>query len=406
MRSARGVARLLAGLTLVASLWLPACEEDSAVFGPLDDQAPPVVSITGASQSGDTLVTTVKAEDFIHVAFVVTELRSTSQFTTIITAAGDTLTLGRLLAVDTSRFIGRVQTATVNTTFFTGFTQATPVDIRAVAQDAQGNEAVDVARILVGGGPGGGLGGPQVVITSPLANQTVRDNTLIRVGVQASDPTGLAQLNVVLTGLTPPTIPAADTTRFTQFRTSVDTLLDFFIPQGSLGQLTITAEAINLNTISGFAQITVNVAQVVSGDTIPPIVSMLVTGGVQRRQDEPPRMESDDSLVMNLVAQDQETAITRMGVTLVVTNQRAGGAATATVTQEQTFSPAISGTVPFRFTLTPNSLPAAVFTDDDIPDTLFFEITGWAFDAASPSPNCGATVDPEGSANIKFEVQH
>ncbi len=399
MRSARGVARLVAGLVLVASLWLPACDEDSAVFGPLDDQAAPVVSITGASQSGDTLVTTVKAEDFIHVAFVVTELRSTSQFTTIITANGDTIILGRLLAVDTSKFIGRVQSATVNTTFFTGFTQATPVDIRAVAQDAQGNEAVDVARILVGGGPGGGLGGPQVVITSPLANQTVRDNTLIRVGVQASDPTGLAQLNVVLTGLTPPTIPAADTTRFTQFRTSVDTLLDFFIPQGSLGQLTITAEAINLNTISGFAQITVNVAQVVSGDTIPPIVSMLVTGGVQRRTDEPPRMESDDSLIMNLVAQDQETAVTRMGVTLVVTNRRPGGATTATVTLEQNFSPAISGTVPFGFTLTPNSLPPVVFTEDDIPDTLFFEITGWAFDAASPTPNCGATVDPEGSAN-------
>ncbi len=231
MRSARGVARLLAGVAVLGFLGLVGCEEDSSVFGPLDDQAPPVVSITGASQSGDTLVVTVKAEDFIHVAFVVTELRSTSEFTTVITATGDTLTLGRLLAVDTSRFIGRAQSATVITTFFTGFTQATPVDIRAVAQDAQGNEAVDVARILVGGG----LGGPQVVITLALANQTVRDNTVIRVGVQASDPTGLAQLNVVLSGLAQATIPAAETTRFAQFTTNVDTLLDFFIPQGAPG---------------------------------------------------------------------------------------------------------------------------------------------------------------------------
>ncbi len=123
---------------------------------------------------------------------------------------------------------------------------------------------------------------------------------------------------------------------------------------------------------------------------------MLVTGGVQRRTDEPPRMESDDSQIMSLVAQDQETAITWMGVTLAVLNEKPGGPATATVSQEQNFSPAISGSVPFRFTLTPNSLPAAVFTEDDIPDTLFFEITGWAFDAASPAANCGATVDPEG----------
>jgi hypothetical protein len=382
----------------VTVLLMAGCDEEDSVFGPLEDTTPPVVSITDASQSGDTLKLTVKAEDFISVVSVVTELRRTDQFETIITVDGDTVVLGRLLAVDSTSFAGRVQSATVNSIFFTSFTQATEVEIRAIAVDAQGNEATDAARIIVGGGPGGALGGPVVSITSPLPNQTVRDNTLIRVGVQASDPTGLAQLNVLLTGVSPPSVPAADTIRFAQFRTDVDTLLDFFIPQGALGQLTITAEAINLNTISAFAQITVTVAVEVPDDTIPPVVSMLVSGGVQRRQDEPLRMESDDSLLIDLVGSDQESAITRMGVTIVVRNDRPGGSVTQTIFLDSIFSPAISGTVPVTFAVVPDNLPAAVFTQADVPDTLFFEMTGWAFDAADPTPNCGATVDPEGSS--------
>ncbi len=399
MGSARSLARLSLVTIALAIFGVAACEEDDAVFGPLDDQVPPTVSITGATQSADTLVVTVLAEDFISVASVVTELRRTDVFETVITADGDTVVLGRLLAVDTTNFSGRTVSAEVRTTFFVPFQTATAVGIRAVAIDASGNLATKEATIIVGGGPGGGVGGPSIVITSPLPDQTVRDNTLIRVGVQARDPTGLAQINVVLTGLNPPTVPPADTIRFADFRTDADTLLDFFIPQGSLGTLTITAEAINLNTISAFAQITVNVSQTVAGDTIRPIVSMLVSGGVQRRGDEPPRMEVDDSLRFNLVALDQETAITRAGVTIVVTNERAGGPATQTVFLDSVFNPAVSGTVPLTLSLVPQDLPPSVFSESDVPDTLFFQVTGWAFDAADPNRNCGATVDPLGSPN-------
>jgi len=400
MRSARGWARLLTGTLAVAVLGLAACEEDDAVFGPLDDGVPPTVSITNVQGGGDTLRVNVEAEDFISVSFVVTELRRTDVFETIVTPEGDTLVLGRLLAVDTARTSGRVTSFNVETTFLTGFSQPTVIDIRAVAVDAQGNEGFDLSRVLVGGGgTGGTLGGPQVEITSPLAGSTVRANTLVRVGVRASDPTGLQQLNVVLSGITPAPQPPADTIRFSQFRTDVDTLLDFFVPQGASGPLTITAEAINLNTISGFAQITVTVAQQVSNDTIRPTVSMLVTGGVQRRTDEPPRMEIDDSLLFNIVASDNETAITRVGVTVSVLNQTATGAATQTITLDSVMTTAISGTVPVTFAITPGSLPASVFSATDIPDTLFFDVTAWAFDAASPTGNCGATVDPQGTPN-------
>jgi hypothetical protein len=382
----------------VAVLGLAACEEDDSLYGPLVDTAPPVVSISGAETAADTLITTVDAEDFIALAFVVTELRRTDQFETVITAEGDTIVLGRLIAVDTTRFVGRTVQATVSTTFYTGFTNPTNVQIRAVAVDSQDNEATASAVVTVGGGPGGPTGAPTISIYSPLPNSTVRDNTLIRVGIRASDPSGLQQLNVVLTNpaATPPAIPAADTIRFAVFRTDVDTLLDFFIPEGALGTLTITAEAINLNTLSALAQIEVTVATEAPDDTNPPIVSMLVTGGTQRRQDEPPRMEVDDSLLFNIVALDQETAITRVGVTMIVRNDRTSGTVIDTIFVDSVMSTAISGTVPVAFALRPLDLPAAVFTEADIPDTLFFELTGWAFDAATP-PNCGATVDPEGS---------
>ncbi|NIR46539.1 MAG: hypothetical protein GWN99_19015 [Gemmatimonadetes bacterium] len=395
MRSARGWARLLFGMIAVTAIGMTACEEDDAVFTPLVDETPPVVSVTNVQSLTDTLIVTVEAEDFIGISQVVTELRRTDQFEQIITADGDTIVLGRLLTTDTARTAGQVTTFTVTTTFTVPFTTPTEIEIRAVAIDTQGNIATTSVLAIVGGGTGGGgLGSPTVSIFSPAPGSTVRDNTIIRVGIRASDPTGLAQLNVNLDGA----VTLADTIRFTQFRTDVDTLLDFFVPAGTTGEVTITAEAINLNTISAFATITVNVAAVVSDDQIPPSVSMLVTGGVERRTDEPLRMESDDSLLFNLTATDNETAITQMGVSVLVTNKRSTGDATATVSLDTTFATAISGTVPFTFALRPLDLPATVFTLDDIPDTLFMEVTGWALDAAA-TPNCGATVDPTGSAS-------
>jgi len=402
MRSTRRWARLLAGMMAATVLVIAACDDEgSQLLEPLVDEVPPVVNILNAAQSADTLTTNVQAEDFISLAWVATELRRTDQFETVVTPEGDTLTLGRLIAADTFFFAGRVQDATVTTRFFVFFTQATPVQVRAVASDAQDNLGTSTKTILVGGsGPGGDISGPSVAITSPLPNQTVRENTVIRVGVSASDPTGLAQLNVSLTGIDqPPDLPAGDTIRFSDFRTDVDTLLDFFIPQGALGQLTITAEAINLNTLSAFAQITVTVAAEVPGDSISPVVSMFVSGGVFRRQDEPARMEADDSLWIDLTASDGESAVTRMGVTVAIRNRTTTGEVSDTILLDRVFTPAVSGTAPVRFSIVPEDLPATVFSSTNVPDTLFFNITGWAFDAASPTQNCGATVDVNGSAS-------
>ncbi|MEE8521410.1 MAG: hypothetical protein V3S83_08625, partial [Gemmatimonadota bacterium] len=302
MLSARGWARLMAGAMSLAVLGIVGCEEEDAAFGPFVDDVPPTVSIVDVQEVEPFTDITVRAEDFIAVSVVITEIRDPNRLVAEITPAGDTLVLGFLLGVDTTRFSGRNTDVTVISKFQTFFTQPTLVTIRAKGIDAQLNEAVTEATIILAGGgtTGGGLGFPVVSIFSPLSGQTVRDNTLIRVGVLASDATGLAQLNVLLTGVV--TQPQADTIRFAVFRTDVDTLLDFFIPSGNLGTLTITAEAINLNSISAFASISVTVAQVVTGDTIPPVVSMVVSGGVQRRLAEAARMEADDSLIVDVVA--------------------------------------------------------------------------------------------------------
>jgi hypothetical protein len=177
------------GTMAVAVLGLAACEEDDAVYGPLVDTAPPVVSITNAQTAGDTLTTTVDAEDFIALAFVVTELRRTDQFETVITAAGDTIVLGRLIAVDTTRFAGRTVQASVSVTFFTGLTNPTDVQIRAIAVDSQDNEASATAVVTVGGGPGGPLGAPTISIYSPLPNSTVREPTPPRIHRPSPRPT-------------------------------------------------------------------------------------------------------------------------------------------------------------------------------------------------------------------------
>ncbi|MDP2576909.1 MAG: hypothetical protein Q8W48_04310, partial [Candidatus Palauibacterales bacterium] len=399
MLSARGWARLMAGAMSLAVLGIVGCEEEDAAFGPFVDDVPPTVSIVDVQEVEPFTDITVRAEDFIAVSVVITEIRDPNRLVAEITPAGDTLVLGFLLGVDTTRFSGRNTDVTVISKFQTFFTQPTIITIRAKAIDAQLNEAVTEATIILAGGgtTGGGLGFPVVSIFSPLSGQTVRDNTLIRVGVLASDATGLAQLNVLLTGVV--TQPQADTIRFGVFRTNVDTLLDFFIPSGNLGTLTITAEAINLNSISAFASISVTVAQVVTGDTIPPVVSMVVSGGVQRRLAEAARMEADDSLIVDVVAADNESAVTRIGVTFVIKNATLGGDVSDTIFQDSILSPAISGTVPIRFVLVPDSLPLALFDSNVLPDTLFFEITAWAFDAASPAANCGATIDIFGGPN-------
>ena len=62
MRSARVWTRLLFSITAVALLGTAACEEDDAVFTPLTDETPPVVSITNVQVNGDTLKLTTEPE--------------------------------------------------------------------------------------------------------------------------------------------------------------------------------------------------------------------------------------------------------------------------------------------------------------------------------------------------------
>lgn len=128
MRSASRWSRLTAALLVVAALGVVACEDEDKVVAPLNDTVPPAVSITNVSHDAETLTVSVRAEDFISVAYIVTEI-----------CCDDT---GGAVA-DTTFYSGRTTTATVTTvfSFFEPITQTTIIEVRGVGVDSSGNEA-------------------------------------------------------------------------------------------------------------------------------------------------------------------------------------------------------------------------------------------------------------------------
>lgn len=135
MRSASRWSRLTA-VVIVAGLGVIACEEEDKVVAPLDDTVPPAVSITNVSHDAESLTVSVRAEDYISVAFIVTEI-----------CCDDT---GGSVA-DTTFYSGRTTTASVTTvfSFFEPITQSTTVEVRGVGVDSSGNKAERVIPYLI-----------------------------------------------------------------------------------------------------------------------------------------------------------------------------------------------------------------------------------------------------------------
>lgn len=136
MRSARVWSRFLAATAIAAAFGMVACEDDDKAVAPLEDTIPPAVDITNISHTKESLTVSVRAEDYISVKYVVTEI-----------CCDD---LGAAVA-DTTYFVGRTTTATVTTTFafFEAITQNTFVQIRGIGVDSQDNRAEDVVDYLI-----------------------------------------------------------------------------------------------------------------------------------------------------------------------------------------------------------------------------------------------------------------
>jgi hypothetical protein len=121
--------------TLVtATLGIVACEGDDKAIAPLVDTTPPAVSITNIVSSKTTLTTTVKAEDYISVYFIVTEILD------------DT---GELIIADTTYFAGRNTSASVTTTWLHPYTATTEIQVRGIGVDSQANEGSSTAGHVI-----------------------------------------------------------------------------------------------------------------------------------------------------------------------------------------------------------------------------------------------------------------
>jgi len=121
---------------VLAALGVVACDDEGKVLAPINDTVPPAVSITNVTHNAEALTVSVRAEDYISVAFIVTELCCDDQ--------------GKPVS-DTTRYVGRTTTASVTTTFkcWEPITQNTAIEVRGIGVDSSGNQGQRVIPYLI-----------------------------------------------------------------------------------------------------------------------------------------------------------------------------------------------------------------------------------------------------------------
>jgi hypothetical protein len=121
---------------VLAALGVVACDDEDKVLAPINDTVPPAVSITNVSHNTESLTVSVRAEDYISVAFIVTELCCDDQ--------------GKPVS-DTTYYVGRTTTASVTTVFnfWEPITQNTTIEVRGIGVDSSGNRTERVIPYLI-----------------------------------------------------------------------------------------------------------------------------------------------------------------------------------------------------------------------------------------------------------------
>lgn len=131
MRSASRWSCLMAAVALVV-FGSAACDEEDKVVSPIDDTVPPSVTITNVTHTAGSLTVTVRAEDYISVARVISEVCCD------------------IVASDTFFTVGRTETATLTAEYtFPPVTQDTPVTITGIGIDSSGNRAQRVTPYTI-----------------------------------------------------------------------------------------------------------------------------------------------------------------------------------------------------------------------------------------------------------------
>ena len=321
---------------------------------------PPSANVTPAQPLGDSLLVTVDVRDDTGIATVVFQG---------LAFRGDA-------ALGTDSIVERFETKVVDLlppvgdTILSRYLKATPdstletVQIIVTAIDTLGNSASDTVAIF--------LGGPDVDFLNLTGGELIQAGRTLGLRVKAQDGVGIRQVEIIVEGVVSDTIvvvisPVVDSL-------VVDTIVT--IPAGVTGQMTITARAWNsLDVIGQAGPLTLTVTAIAGGDTIAPLVQLNATS-----ED---RLELQDLIHVEVNAQDnnQGSGVVAAGYTVLGISPRRGD--TVSSTDQITFGPR-TGTVTMLFDF-------QVFNADALalPDTLVYEVFGWAVD---DSGNCGVSV--------------
>jgi hypothetical protein len=236
----------------------------------------------------------------------------------------------------------------------------------AIAYDSNGNISADSVSLTIGG--------PRVEFLTLEENQQVQAGLGLNLQVEAADPEGVLDLVITIEGVFDEEIefPFNPPPQEVVVDTSV------VIPAGLKGQIRVTATARNGLAVSGQdGPITLEIVDSEIGDETPPALTVATLST--------PRLELDDQLKVVVTGADntQGSGIARVGYTVKSISARRG--VEVVQSGEQAFNPARTGNVSVEFGFMP-------FNVDELglPDTLTFEITGWAIDADG---NCAAAVD-------------
>jgi len=366
-RKRRRLLPLTAGMVALAALWSCDGQNLFSPSGSLVDSSGPTVEIQqprepAARPVGDSVLIVAHASDDTGLDSLL--------------FAGISFRGDASLGTDTTviryepkmiRFDGSVGDTTVSR-----YLRATPdttreaSEIFVVAYDSNGNISSDTVQMTIGG--------PRVTFLTLEDDQQVQSGLSLNLQVEVADPEGVLDLVIQITGAFESTIEVPFNPP--PLETLVDTAV--VIPAGVTGAIEITATARNGLAVSGQdGPVTLEIVDFELGDETPPTVALTVSST--------PRLELDDKVTVVVSGADdsQGSGIARAGYTVRAISPRRG--VTVVETAERVFNPARTGNQAATFQFTP-------FNVDELalPDTLIFEITGWAYDGDG---NCAAVVE-------------
>jgi hypothetical protein len=236
----------------------------------------------------------------------------------------------------------------------------------AIAYDTGGNISADTVSLTIGG--------PRVTFLTLEDGLKIQSGLSLNLQVEAADPEGVLDMAIQITGAferlieipfsPPPTYVLVDTV--------------VVIPQGLTGDIEVTATARNGLAVSGQdGPVQLEVVDFEIGDETPPELTI----GIESTE----RLELDDAVRVTVTGADdtQGAGIARAGYTVKAISPRRGD--TLVQTGEKAFNPPRTGNLAATFEFLPFNIDEL-----NLPDTLVFEVTGWAVDGDG---NCAAAVE-------------